>query len=231
MKNCFLLFFLLFIPGFLAAQDVSDYSYFMGQSGMKSNVYRGEIAFRYPFKYEGTYYAYQEEYEKGDVVYNQKTYSGLLLNLNSHIDELCVQAYDEIVATYLKKELVSSFTLGNKEFVHLTLPEYNGYFQVLYRGDVIIYKKIKKNYMEEVDQSVLGSNMMLERVFNPINKYYLVRDNVFYSIDTKRQFLQCFSNTAEKRSAKRFLSTRGVSFRKDKDLYIDLFMQHMKETN
>ena len=88
--------------------------------GLSAPIYRSEVAQKYPFDMEGTVYAYSDEFETGSVVYNGKEYFGVLLNLNSHRDELQLKVREGEVILSLKKTLVSRFAMGEREFVNIS---------------------------------------------------------------------------------------------------------------
>lgn len=139
-------------------------------------IYRGPVALKYPFLYEGSTYVFSDEFLEGDVRYNGKTYYRALLNLDAHRDELCIKLPESGVVVVLSKELVEEFSLGDKRFIKVRWEDEDmkdAYCQVLYSGNVMVLKKVVKDfYLREGITQV---------VFEKV-KYYLVKDGVLHRI-------------------------------------------------
>ena len=139
-------------------------------------IYRGPVALKYPFLYEGSTYVFSDEFLEGDVRYNGKTYYRALLNLDAHRDELCIKLPESGVVVVLSKELVKEFSLGERRFIKVRWEDedlMDAYCQVLYSGNVMVLKKVGKDFYlrEGITQVVY------EKV-----KYYLVKDGILYRI-------------------------------------------------
>ena len=112
-------------------------------------IYRGPVALKYPFLYEGSTYVFSDEFLEGDVRYNGKTYYRALLNLDAHRDELCIKLPESGVVVVLSKELVEEFSLGDKRFIKGWWEDEDmkdAYCQVLYSGNVMVLKKVEKDF-------------------------------------------------------------------------------------
>ena len=139
-------------------------------------IYRGPVALKYPFLYEGSTYVFSDEFLEGNVRYNGKTYYRALLNLDAHRDELCIKLPESGVVVVLSKELVKEFSLGERRFIKVRWEDEDmkdAYCQVLYSGNVMVLKKgVKDFYLREGITQV---------VFEKV-KYYLVKDGVLHRI-------------------------------------------------
>ena len=139
-------------------------------------IYRGPVALKYPFLFEGSTYVFSDEFLEGNVRYNGKTYYRALLNLDAHRDELCIRLPESGVVVVLSKELVEEFSLGDKRFIKVRWEDEDmkdAYCQVLYSGNVMVLKKVVKDfYLREGITQV---------VFEKV-KYYLVKDGVLHRI-------------------------------------------------
>lgn len=139
-------------------------------------IYRGPVALKYPFLFEGSTYVFSDEFLEGNVRYNGKTYYRALLNLDAHRDELCIKLPESGVVVVLSKELVEEFSLGDKRFIKGWWEDEDmkdAYCQVLYSGNVMVLKKVEKDFYlrEGITQVVY------EKV-----KYYLVKDGILHRI-------------------------------------------------
>ncbi|MBQ2133189.1 MAG: hypothetical protein II202_03780 [Bacteroidales bacterium] len=149
-------------------------------------IYRGPVALKYPFLYEGSTYVFSDEFLEGNVRYNGKTYYRALLNLDAHRDELCIRLPESGVVVVLSKELVKEFSLGEKRFIKCMWEDEDlkdTYCQVLYSGNVTVLKKVEKDFY--LRDGI--SQVVYEKV-----KYYLVKDGVPYLIRKKRDLSKLY---------------------------------------
>ena len=140
-------------------------------------VFRGELAQRYNYPLEGTVYAYSDEFQEGTLEFNGKHYSGLMMNLNAHRNELQVRIGTTGESIAVKRSLVGDFTIGKRDFTALYgergikgLAE--GYYQVLYRGKDMLLKEIYKSTNDRTDYV----NNITVKVFTTRTRYWLVKD-------------------------------------------------------
>ena len=149
-------------------------------------IYRGPVALKYPFLFEGSTYVFSDEFLEGNVRYNGKTYYRALLNLDAHRDELCIRLPESGVVVVLSKELVKEFSLGEKRFIKCLWEDEDlkdTYCQVLYSGNVTVLKKIEKDFY--LRDGI--SQVVYEKV-----KYYLVKDGVPYLIRKKKDLSKLY---------------------------------------
>ena len=149
-------------------------------------IYRGPVALKYPFLFEGSTYVFSDEFLEGNVRYNGKTYYRALLNLDAHRDELCIRLPESGVVVVLSKELVKEFSLGEKRFIKCLWEDEDlkdTYCQVLYNGNVTVLKKVEKDFY--LRDGI--SQVVYEKV-----KYYLVKDGVPYLIRKKKDLRKLY---------------------------------------
>ena len=149
-------------------------------------IYRGPVALKYPFLFEGSTYVFSDEFMEGNVRYNGKTYYRALLNLDAHRDELCIRLPESGVVVVLSKELVKEFSLGEKRFIKCMWEDEDlkdTYCQVLYSGNVTVLKKVEKDFY--LRDGI--SQVVYEKV-----KYYLVKDGVPYLIRKKKDLSKLY---------------------------------------
>lgn len=165
MKRYFTLLLVLLADIALQAQDFNI------------PVFRGELAQRYNYQLEGTVYAYSDEFQEGTLEFNGKHYSGLMMNLNAHRNELQVRIGTTGESIAVKRSLVGDFTIGKRNFTALYgergikgLAE--GYYQVLYRGKDMLLKEIYKSTNDRTDYV----NNITVKVFTTRTRYWLVKD-------------------------------------------------------
>ena len=175
------------------SQETGKYDY-LGEAGLDAAIYRGPEAPKYPFLFEGTQYAYTDEFEVGTVVYNGVEFRGVHLNLSASSDELHLKILKSGIVIELEKRLVESFTIGERQFLALQGKDAvkglaAGYYEVLHNGKSLLLKKnIKKVAVRKHEEKGIF------RQFEIANRYYLVKDgvagHVFMSGDIVKRFVE-----------------------------------------
>ncbi|MFA6769859.1 MAG: hypothetical protein WCR71_01640 [Bacteroidales bacterium] len=165
------------------SQESGDYELFVEEAKELSNLYRGAAPLNYKFKYTGTYFAYSEEYVLGNVFYNDKLYKDVLLNLNSHLDELYVFVSENGMPVMLNKKFVEKFNIDNRDFINFKfngteIPLEDGYYEVLWsNSENKLIKKTIKKYEERINHLAnLETNSKIERFFLHSDQYYLLKE-------------------------------------------------------
>ena len=159
------------------AQEQVKYDY-LGEAGLDAAIYRGPEAPKYQFLFEGTQYAYTDEFEEGTVLYNGVEFRGVHLNLSASTDELHLKILKSGIVIELEKRLVESFAIGERQY--LALQGENaveglepGYYEVLHSGNSMLLKKnVKKVAVRKHEEKGIF------RRFEEANKYYVVRDGI-----------------------------------------------------
>lgn len=163
---------------------------YMRKAGLNAALYRGPIQKRFMFRYNGTFYAFSSKFLSGEIWYNAKYYSGVVLNLDAYEDELCIAADNGTFAIILDKDQVEKFSFDNKNFIHVT-PRMNirnlpsGYYQLLYGGKDTLLKKIRQRYVEKTEQV---DEKGVFRYFEKAVTYHLIRDGISYTVFKESSF-------------------------------------------
>ena len=217
MKKLFLLFFAPFMPIMLAAQNFLDYQVYMESAKERSIIFRGELPFiyiRYAANDKSTYFAYSENFEIGDVHYRDKLYKNIPLNLNAHRDELYVKDSLRGIAFVMNRNYVDSFAIGKHKFVSYKQEENallkDGYYEVLYSGEVKLYKKIRKQFYEKI-----YNNSELRKGFSLIETFYLWKEDRWYRISAKSDLKKLYD--PQWRVIHNFIRTEKLAFKRDKE--------------
>lgn len=187
IKKVLVLTFYLFLiqSTALFSQEMGDYELYMNSAKDLSILYRGTAPLNYNFVSTGTYFAYSKEYAKGDLLYNNKLYKDVLLNINSHLDELYLFVEENGMPIMLNKDFVEKFNIGSRNYLHLKFPKNkrsleDGFYELLWsNGQDSLVKKRKKNYEVRIDQSInLTTESKVQRIFTPIDKYYIFNNEL-----------------------------------------------------
>ena len=175
--NRFIILCILFLglAGVTCAQDFN------------TPVFRGELAEKYNYPIDGTVYTYSDKFEEGQVMFNGKLYTGLMMNLNAHRDELQVAIGSTGERMAPRRELVEDFTIGKRNYTSLYGQRkikglQQGYYQVLHRGDDMLLKRIHKTVSDRIE----SFTRQTVKVFTTKHRYYLVKDGKVYTIKNER---------------------------------------------
>ncbi|HCT95245.1 MAG: hypothetical protein A2X19_10065 [Bacteroidetes bacterium GWE2_39_28] len=224
MKKFILASLLYLFLSTLFAQTGEDYKKFIENAEGYSNLYRGTAPLAYKFTHTGTYFAYSPDFQIGTVRYNSKIYTNLMLNLNSHLDELYLFISYSGRYVVLNNDFVESFTMGTKEFHNITLQKGDntpglspGYYEVLYKNDSAkLYKKIKKTYAERINQSASSeTNSKLERMFLATNTYHLVKGEKVYGVKRVGDIIRIYP--AKRKEIRHLIREKNLDARSNRD--------------
>lgn len=226
-----------------SAQKSVEYKAFADSADGFSNLYRGSAPLAYRFLHTGTFFAYGVEFLQGEVMFNDKLYTDVMLNLNSHLDELYLFIKETGRYVVLNKDFVDYFSIAQRKFHHFregkkgekdTLSP--GFYELLYGDESArLFKKTKKVYAERINHfASAATNSKLERMFTPLYSYHLIKEGDTYNIKRFGDILTIYSIrrkeirplireknldvTKEKESSFteiiRFIETSGISGKK-----------------
>lgn len=212
MKKLFLLLSILMGAGcftYVSAQDVEEY---IRQAKENAVVFRGPTPIKYPFRFNGSFYAFEDKFVPGELWYNHKYYKNVLLNLNANRDELYIKVYNSATMVVLDKNLVEKFTLGDKTFLNVSAkyPVGNmapGYYQILYKGKDQLFKKIEKRYYERVG---LTDQNGVFRSFEGYYTYIILKDGIAYPFSQAGAFSKIYKG--KKNEIKKFRKVNNMKF-------------------
>lgn len=221
------LLFLCISTSAVFGQD-EDKNQYMSEVQGQSLLYRGKIEKHYSFKYRGTYFAYQEDFVVGQVYYNRKLYTGVLLNLNAQNDQLLVRQSNTHLPVVLDKTLVDWFVLGDKRFAKIEeggeIGLTGGYYEVFIDGKYQVLKKITKEYREELVAS--GQDSRIDKVFGEVTDYYIRQNGEYVRITGKSTFVKIFKEY--KKDINRVYRDATRAVRSDKDVLYRKVMEAVR---
>lgn len=193
------------------SQNSIDYNSYMESAQNSALVFRGRVADMYQFPYKGSFYIEDLEYHQGELLYNNKYYKDIYINVNAHKDELYIKSFYKDQTLVLTKSEVKWFTMGDKKYINFSetgklMPP--GYYEVLYQGDTLaLYKKTVKAMEKVLSDKV-------EIYFNPEYSYYLKKGGEFFRIKRESSLIKMVSNNPKE--LKRAMNKKNFYVRGDK---------------
>jgi len=193
-------FFLFFAICFSFGQDstfversrTNAISFYSNSVRDQSLLFNGVEYKPIPEPYEGHPFFESEYIEEGSISYNGELYQNVPMQYDLVRDEVVIEHYDQkgyvgLVKPHQKK--ITSFVLLNHTFVHLgsqlTGEDIrDGFYDLLYDGNVKILAKRKKTISEDLSQQVLKVS------FNEKSNYYLFKDNIYHAVKSKGSILK-----------------------------------------
>ena len=141
-------------PGFLRAQEFSDYETYARAAGEDMPLLRSRVADSYGNYFNGTYLSDTLGFLPGSLCFEGKTYENLLLDLDAVLQHVLLQQEGSPIILDLGLERVQSFTRGNKTYVNLPSLGYDvpaGFYERVAEGRGVIYKRVSKTLYHLTD--------------------------------------------------------------------------------
>jgi hypothetical protein len=163
--------------------------------------------------YEGHPYFFKHELNKGSITYDNVVFNNVDLLYDEVKDWLILQ--DSTHRIQLVSQRLQGFTIFDQPFVRLeknanTPIVSSGFYQVLYNGEIKLYKKEVKIITEK-----FTNTPELKVLFEKVFYYYIKKGNRFYPIVKKKDFLKILNDKGK--DLNDFISNEHLNFRKDKD--------------
>jgi len=201
----------ILMPVALWAQNTVDYDLYMDAAGMNSILFRGAFPMRHGILKPSdgsTFFAYSVNFEPGVLIFCGKPYAEVLLNLNASTDELYV-ANPAKIPILVNRQFVDSFSMGRHQFVHYE-PEENsplkeGYYEVLYAGKVLLYKKIQKQLREDINY---GDKVVQKYLLTEV--FYVKKNDRWYRVRNKTDLKKLFPE--QKKTINQIVRTKALDF-------------------
>lgn len=114
----------------------------------------------------------------------------------------------------LNTEKVSSFELLNHKFIRIVKDSLNknvktGFYDVLYDGQIAVYKKETKTLNEDLSSGKLRTFILDE------NAFFIKKNNAFYTVSNKSSLLNILKD--KKKEIQDFIRKNKLKISKDKD--------------
>jgi hypothetical protein len=187
---------------------------FYQQSSLdQSRLNNGRKYKAYSFSFvNGTPFFETDQYKEGSIVYEGGYYNNVKLLYDQVLDKVMVRTH---VAIELITERIEQFTISNHLFVKLAKDSLNsdlanGFYEQLYKGKIVVYKKEKKVITENLstEEGVRGD--VEKKTF-----YYLQKDGIFFHVKKKAHLLEIMRD--KKNEIQKFMKSNGLSLKSEPD--------------
>jgi len=177
--------------------------------------------------YEGHPYFFLQELSKGSITYDNVLFDNVELLYDEVKDWVILQ--DSTHRIQLVSQRLQAFTIFNQPFARLekdaaTPIVSTGFYQVLYDGEIKLYKKEIKIITEK-----FTNTPELKVLFEKVFYYYIKKGNRFYPIVKKKDFLKILNDKGKEIND--FISIERLNFRKDKDNTLTKLVAYYEKLN
>ncbi|MDP9230846.1 MAG: hypothetical protein M3O67_09280, partial [Bacteroidota bacterium] len=178
------------------------------------HLYNGKEYKDYPYQFnEGHPYFLSNNWSKGTLNYDGEHYEEVPMLYDVVQDELVILHFDNRSKICLVKEKISSFSLLAHSFVNIQPKNINsstiteGFYDLLYAGQVSLFAKRTKNIQTFYRQSVSEIKIFKK------DHYNLLKKNIYYPVSSKRSFLQQL--TDKRKEIQQYIKKNRLSFKND----------------
>jgi len=185
MKTCPWFFTLSFflLPGFKGAYAQQDLI-----NGREYNRYTKVFA-------RGIPYFKTDSLTVGSIEFDGKKYENIPLMYDQVMDELVINNYDRSNFVRLVRPRVQRFTVLGSSFISLNRGDKkltDGYYEVLYEGKIKLYKKEKKEIIDDVR---MGQD--IQKVIKSSINYYLYKNGKYSSVGSVSSLISALDDKEE----------------------------------
>lgn len=207
LKSISLCFFLLTTIGFVSGQETNKVSFIADVEQQMINSFTNKLI-NHNTIYNGKMYIpntksnddghpmfISNKYVDGSVCINQFKYSHVNLQYNLLEDQIILLNHDQVGGVILSIDEIQEFSLHGHRFVYIKPNSKQqdmisaAYYDQFYKGlnFSLFVKRIKKISEITIETGI-------KRTFTQQNKYYLFKNNIYYSVKTKKDLLAILDN-------------------------------------
>jgi len=196
---------------FLPASIASTKKVYFKFIGDNAHLFNGSEHKVYNSLNEEHPYFISNDWVVGSVVYDSDVNENVDMMYDIRNDKVVIEYFSNIIELVSQK--VSEFVLHGHTFVALK-PDSSGqiqevFYDQLYGGNLKVYAKRTKQYEERIEGNILVPS------FNEKNKYFLLKNGKYYSVNSKASVLDVLSD--KKKLLKQYLSKSRIRYNKDKE--------------
>ncbi len=217
----------LFIPQHISGQDMTQrdyYNWFDTQTGIENTGLFNGVRYKELYRIKNGKHKFYErsDFFVSQLVYDGQPYYDVNLKYDLYEDQMIAEIQAESGSSILKliKDLVESFRIEEKTFVHLkgtevykSKEQIDGFYEILKEGQsLFLYKKHSK-----IINKVLDNSAILYE-FKSDNKYYVFHNDLFYPVSNKNDLIKIFPE--RKKQINEFYSGNKYLMKSNYDLFM-----------
>lgn len=178
-------------------------------------LYNGPEYINYSLRYSartGHQFFMWPDKQPGSVNYNGQYFSNLLLAYDIVLEQLVLPFPDSPFMLRLVNEHVRDFTINNHHFTRIQTdstngsPVVTGYYEILHDGRIQALARRTKRLQKQTRQNKLQVD------FPATNKFFLKKNDVYYSVSSKKDILRVFADHTKEMQA--YIQRKKLKFKK-----------------
>ncbi|MFT3746863.1 MAG: hypothetical protein QM768_01035 [Agriterribacter sp.] len=213
-----------------AQQQKNPVQLYYNSLDIQSGLYNGSeyIVYVHLLK-DGHPYLDTTKLTDGAVFYDGMLYRNVPMLYDIVKDELIVQHYNKVFHIQLIQSKVDEFNILGRPFLHLGKDTTvqgnvkNGYYEVLYDGQIKLYAKRIKTIQEFIP------DMQVERRVFSNNRYFIYKDNTFHEVYNQSSVLKLLKD--KKFDYKQALRKQRIKYRRQREAAMKLMLQQYENAN
>jgi hypothetical protein len=182
--------------------------------GEQSQLYNGpEYYFYDPHIKGNAYFLDINAFTTGAIYYDGVLYSGVPMLYDLYGEKLVVLLYNHFSKFSLLNERVKSFNFLDHHFLNISTDSISakssfkpGFYDLLYKGKLQVLVKRSKDL-----QTTIGGNSGPENYFNLITRYFLKKNNNYYSITSQGSLIDVLKD--RKKELQQYIRDNQIKFR------------------
>jgi len=171
-------------------------------------IYKGIEHIYYSFRIEGDPYYFSEDMTDCEITYNDFVYDSIQSYYDIHKQLLIIEHDKLSYDIALEPRKISQFKIHGHVFENLYLDSLsgmvNGYYDKRVDGNVKFYVRREKELRKEIE------NQAVRQWFVELNKYYILKDGIYYRVRGKGSVLKVLYE--HKKKLKAYIRTKRISF-------------------
>jgi len=184
----------------------------------QTNLYNGSEYVDYAYTLnEGIPFFETAQFSNGAVAYDSVLYQNVPLLYDEVKGEVIIRDFYNRGKIVLNPDHIDSFSILNHHFVKLlpdstgNTPIRAGFYDVLYNGNMKVYKREIKKVMENITVG-LG----LRRTIDEQDEYFIKKENNFYAVSSKKSVLSVTKD--KKKEVQQFIKKNKLNLRSAKEI-------------
>lgn len=171
-------------------------------------LYNGRQFNGYSNLIEGYAYYLTNDWQTGSIRYEGMWFHDIPIMYDSYKDEVIVRS-PQGFPFILFSQRVQEFSFAGKNFVRLEADSNRvispGFYQRVVSGKLTMYAKRSKQLEEKIE------GLVVERKFLPNERYFLLKDGLYYSIDKQKSLLDVVRD--RRQEMQDHLKQQGIRFK------------------
>lgn len=188
-------------------------------------IYKGTEHVYYEFRIEGIPYFYSEDMAASEILYNDFVYDSIQAYYDIYKQVLSIEHNKLSYDIDLDPKKVSQFKIHGHLFENLYLDSLpgmkDGYYDKIVDGDVKFYVRREKELRKEIE------NQVVKKWFVDLNKYYLLKEDIYYKVRGKGSVLKVLAE--HKKKLKAHIRAKSISFKASPEDAIEKIIEYYNE--